>query len=86
MWRGGVTPTTCDCIECYCEGCWGRLFEAKYRKTTETLYRLVDGKYVPAEKIFFEATYTEPAACPECEKPFHIEKFRDYLTLRHFIG
>jgi hypothetical protein len=36
--HGGVTPTTCDCIESYCDGCWEHGFEAQFKQIETKLY------------------------------------------------
>lgn len=71
---GGLTPTTCDCIECYCGGCWDALFECKYVELDAQLYTK-DGN--PYPKKIYQQTEVNPK-CPECGKVFEQDKCRDY--------
>jgi len=60
---GGVTPTTCECIECYCAGCWDRVFTAK------TYVMFPQETYVKKGETFERVTtplFTESPATPKC--------------------
>ena len=85
---GGVTPTTCDCIECFCARCWDEQFDDVicYKLITDELYRKVNPETDPQGRSFIlvskplykkEITNTDPT-CPKCSTPFDEDGVRNY--------
>ncbi len=78
---GGVVPTTCNCVECFCQGCWDRLFDQKnYIETKEKCYRL-NTETKEFEEIptpLYELEPSEPPVCEHCSIPFDDTKYCMY--------
>jgi hypothetical protein len=36
---GAIIANTCNCKQLFCEGCWNRLFEPRYRRYQTKLYQ-----------------------------------------------
>ena len=79
---GGVTPTCCDNIECYCWGCWERLL--KVTMPVELQQRIRD------ETLDFPGVITantlrcilvwanQKPKCPECKTELTEDMIKDY--------
>ena len=73
---GGVVPTTCECIECYCEKCWTSLFEGEIQ-IQETVYVKKGDKFEKLNKKLFEKVSVSPK-CPNCDIEFKYICVTDY--------
>lgn len=73
---GGKIPTTCNCIECFCERCWESLFK-DIIPVSETLYKKQDDHYIIVEDPLLKVVYTQ-ADCPNCGVEFNVTKCMGY--------
>lgn len=56
---GGVVPRECDCIECYCSGCWERLWTCDYTE-------IKDMQWCGQPVYIKQTTNVDQVKCPEC--------------------
>ena len=79
---GGVKPTCCRCVECYCEKCWDDLFGEEI--ITEPFehklyYKDQEGELVEVKEILYRRIVIElDPCCPRCLLKYVHEDSRPY--------
>ena len=78
---GGVTPTCCDCIECFCWGCWQRLIHGTMSdQLQQNIKKDIIERGTLSEKTSEDLkvwTQKEPQ-CPECKTVLDEDMFHHY--------
>jgi hypothetical protein len=75
---GEFTSTTCHCISCWCERCWGELFAPTKVPIDYKVYQKVGDVYTEVNKVLYEDADTNEVSCPECGKEWAEEEVTDY--------
>lgn len=76
---GGITPTTCDCIESCCDYCWSQLFETQYETVNEPYYKKgLAGEYILETKELKIEKDDQRVFCPHCNTEFLFDSSKEY--------
>ena len=75
---GGVVPTTCKCIECYCETCWRELFQYQYVNENNIYYIKENEDFKKVDYDLFILKKNDDVKCPKCKNNYKIEEIDDY--------
>ena len=73
---GGIVPTSCDCVECYCTTCWKQKFTETFVKSDKHIYEWSDKEYVKVNEPMYTAIMSEPK-CEHCGEIYN-EKSTTY--------
>ena len=71
---GGIVPTTCNCIECFCWMCWKAMFKGSYVEIDEKLFTQDGHEF--EQKLFVHKL--QKPHCPKCQTAFEETRWTDY--------
>ncbi len=74
---GGVVPTACDCVECFCDGCWSHLFGDTLVPINYEVYVKNGENYEKVTTYLYHRVKSD-VRCRECGVLWLRDEYRSY--------